>query len=144
MLDRTKEPGALGEPLYLDVVGALRQADTAGWLKDTHTIRVIGGRVYGSGSEGYETERLAASATSDFKWAKAEGWLDRDHPDLWLRWATGKSVLGGLLGAYGCVEITKRLVGHKQPTGDAFAVIVPVGILLGRVGCYLNGCKLHS
>ncbi|MDP3493697.1 MAG: sulfate/molybdate ABC transporter ATP-binding protein [Hyphomonadaceae bacterium] len=41
------------------------------------TIRVIGGRVYGSGSEGYETERLAASATSDFKWAKAEGWLDR-------------------------------------------------------------------
>lgn len=42
------------------------------------TIRIIGGRVYGSGSdEGYETEKLAASATSDFKWAKAEGWLDR-------------------------------------------------------------------
>ncbi len=41
------------------------------------TIRVIGGRVYGAGAEGYETERLAASATSDFKWAKAEGWLER-------------------------------------------------------------------
>ena len=26
VLDRTKEPGALGEPLYLDVVAALRQA----------------------------------------------------------------------------------------------------------------------
>jgi pyruvate-ferredoxin/flavodoxin oxidoreductase len=26
VLDRTKEPGALGEPLYLDVIGALRQA----------------------------------------------------------------------------------------------------------------------
>jgi hypothetical protein len=37
-------------------------------------VRIIGGRVYGAGEEGYETEKLAASATSDFKWAKAEGW----------------------------------------------------------------------
>lgn len=50
VLDRTKEPGALGEPLYLDVVGALRQAESAGWLKDSHQIRVIGGR-YGLGSK---------------------------------------------------------------------------------------------
>ncbi len=41
------------------------------------TVRVIGGRVYGSGAEGYETERLASSETSDMKWARAEGWLDR-------------------------------------------------------------------
>lgn len=72
----------------------------------------------------------------------AEGWLEWERPDRWLRWATGKSVLGGLLGAYAGVEITKHLTGHKQSTGDAFAVIVPVGILLGRVGCYLNGCCL--
>lgn len=72
----------------------------------------------------------------------AEGWLEWQQPDRWLRWATGKSVLGGLLGAYAGVEITKHLTGHKQSTGDAFAVIVPVGILLGRVGCYVNGCCL--
>ncbi|HEX5007325.1 MAG TPA: sulfate/molybdate ABC transporter ATP-binding protein [Hyphomonadaceae bacterium] len=41
------------------------------------TIQITGGRVYGAGAEGYETERLASSATSNFKWAKAEGWLDR-------------------------------------------------------------------
>ncbi|HVY88967.1 MAG TPA: hypothetical protein VG942_08875, partial [Hyphomonadaceae bacterium] len=41
------------------------------------TIRVNGGRVFGAGAEGYETEKLAASPTSDFRWAKAEGWLDR-------------------------------------------------------------------
>jgi sulfate/thiosulfate transport system ATP-binding protein len=40
-------------------------------------IRVIGGRVYGAGQEGYATEKLAASTTADFKWAKAEGWLER-------------------------------------------------------------------
>jgi pyruvate-ferredoxin/flavodoxin oxidoreductase len=59
VLDRTKEPGALGEPLYLDVVGALRQADTAGWMKDTHTIRVIGGR-YGLGSKEFTPAMVKA------------------------------------------------------------------------------------
>ncbi|MDP1592444.1 MAG: prolipoprotein diacylglyceryl transferase [Prosthecobacter sp.] len=72
----------------------------------------------------------------------AEGWLEWQQPDRWLLWATGKSVLGGLLGAYAGVELTKHLTGHKQSTGDAFAVIVPIGILLGRIGCYLNGCCL--
>ena len=43
VLDRTKEPGACGEPLYLDVCGALRELDR------TH-IEVIGGR-YGLGSK---------------------------------------------------------------------------------------------
>lgn len=72
----------------------------------------------------------------------AEGWLEWQQPDRLLRWATGKSVLGGLLGAYAGVEWVKHLVGHRSSTGDAFAVIVPVGILLGRVGCYVNGCCL--
>lgn len=72
----------------------------------------------------------------------AEGWLEWDQTDRWIRWATGKSVLGGLLGAYAGVEGTKYFLGHKSSTGDAFALIVPVGILLGRIGCYLNGCCL--
>ncbi|MDI1314212.1 prolipoprotein diacylglyceryl transferase family protein [Prosthecobacter sp.] len=72
----------------------------------------------------------------------AEGWLEWSQPDRLLRWATGKSVLGGLLGAYAGVEWVKHLVGHRHSTGDAFAVIVPVGILLGRVGCFVNGCCL--
>ena len=43
VLDRTKEPGALGEPLYLDVVTALAAAGKT-------DIKVIGGR-YGLGSK---------------------------------------------------------------------------------------------
>jgi prolipoprotein diacylglyceryltransferase len=70
----------------------------------------------------------------------AEGWLDVGNPNLWLRWATGKSVLGGLLGGYAGVEWTKHLVGHKQSTGDAFALIMPVGLFLGRIGCLTHGC----
>lgn len=70
----------------------------------------------------------------------AEGWMDIGKPNLWLRWATGKSVLGGLLGGYAGVEWTKHLVGHKQSTGDAFALIMPVGLFLGRLGCLMHGC----
>ena len=43
VLDRTKEPGALGEPLYLDVVAALNKCGRS-------NIKVIGGR-YGLGSK---------------------------------------------------------------------------------------------
>ncbi|MBO7740616.1 MAG: pyruvate:ferredoxin (flavodoxin) oxidoreductase, partial [Clostridia bacterium] len=42
VLDRTKEPGSLGEPLYLDVVAALAQ--------EGKTIKTVGGR-YGLGSK---------------------------------------------------------------------------------------------
>jgi pyruvate-ferredoxin/flavodoxin oxidoreductase len=59
VLDRTKEPGALGEPLYLDVIGALRLAETAGLLKDTQNICVIGGR-YGLGSKEFTPAMVKA------------------------------------------------------------------------------------
>jgi pyruvate-ferredoxin/flavodoxin oxidoreductase len=59
VLDRTKEPGALGEPLYLDVIAALRQAETLGLLKDTQAIRVIGGR-YGLGSKEFTPAMVKA------------------------------------------------------------------------------------
>jgi pyruvate-ferredoxin/flavodoxin oxidoreductase len=45
VLDRTKEPGALGEPLYLDIVAALSQENVSG-------VKVIGGR-YGLSSKDF-------------------------------------------------------------------------------------------
>jgi len=50
VLDRTKEPGALGEPLYMDVVAALRQAEVSGLRDGASAITVVGGR-YGLGSK---------------------------------------------------------------------------------------------
>ncbi|HGY89971.1 MAG TPA: pyruvate:ferredoxin (flavodoxin) oxidoreductase [Planctomycetes bacterium] len=49
VLDRTKEPGALGEPLYLDVASALDRAQAEGLLSGERP-RVIGGR-YGLSSK---------------------------------------------------------------------------------------------
>src|SRR6266699_1994071 len=47
VLDRTKEPGSTGEPLYLDVVEAVSEAEAKGMAL---SARIIGGR-YGIGSK---------------------------------------------------------------------------------------------
>ncbi len=50
VLDRTKEPGAVGEPLYVDVLAALREARDAGTSRFAGDPLVIGGR-YGLSSK---------------------------------------------------------------------------------------------
>lgn len=70
----------------------------------------------------------------------AEGWLHYGRPDFWLQLATGKTIVGALLGGYAGVELCKWLVGHRAVTGDWFALIAPVGIIIGRLGCLLHGC----
>jgi pyruvate-ferredoxin/flavodoxin oxidoreductase len=50
VLDRTKEPGSSGEPLYLDVVAALSEAHASGTSRFPVLPRVVGGR-YGLSSK---------------------------------------------------------------------------------------------
>ncbi|MBR0507557.1 MAG: pyruvate:ferredoxin (flavodoxin) oxidoreductase, partial [Clostridia bacterium] len=52
VLDRTKEPGSLGEPLYEDVMTALREAGRCG-------VKVVGGR-YGLGSKEFTPTMVKA------------------------------------------------------------------------------------
>jgi phosphatidylglycerol:prolipoprotein diacylglycerol transferase len=72
----------------------------------------------------------------------AEGWHHFGAPDAWLQLAAGKSILGALLGGYLFVELAKHHFGYDRTTGDDFALIVPVSISLGRIGCLLHGCCL--
>lgn len=75
-----------------------------------------------------------------FVYLLAEGWLDWHQADRWRRLATGKTILGALLGGYAAVELAKKLLGYRSATGDWFALIAPGGIILGRMGCLLHGC----
>ncbi len=59
VLDRTKEPGSLGEPLYMDVVTALREAEQAHIDRFHHEIKVIGGR-YGLSSKEFTPAQVKA------------------------------------------------------------------------------------
>ncbi|NLB60626.1 MAG: pyruvate:ferredoxin (flavodoxin) oxidoreductase, partial [Lentisphaerae bacterium] len=59
VLDRTKEPGAIGEPLYLDVRAALGEALSEKWITSRQYPRIRGGR-YGLGSKEFTPAMVKA------------------------------------------------------------------------------------
>jgi len=59
VLDRTKEPGAIGEPLYLDVIAALRELSEQGLSSFAGEVKVIGGR-YGLSSKEFTPAMVKA------------------------------------------------------------------------------------
>jgi pyruvate-ferredoxin/flavodoxin oxidoreductase len=59
VLDRTKEPGAIGDPLYLDVVAALQEARADGTSPFAADPKVIGGR-YGLSSKEFTPAMIKA------------------------------------------------------------------------------------
>ncbi len=63
VMDRTKEPGALGEPMYRDVLAALSEAVTDGLL--VSSPKVVGGR-YGLGSKEF-SPGMAKAALDNLK-----------------------------------------------------------------------------
>lgn len=79
--------------------------------------------------------------------AGAKGLVLLQHIDLlWQSWqqylllfVQGKTVVGALLGGLVGVEITKKLIGVRQSTGDVFVYPLIVGTAIGRVGCFLSG-----
>ncbi len=122
-LDRTKEPGAIGEPLYQDVVTALVEAWPHGAMP-----RVIGGR-YGLSSKEF-TPAMAKAALDELRTAQPKrhftvGIVD-DVTHLSLKWddsfeteAAGvtRAVFYGL-GADGTVGATKntvKIIGESTP-----------------------------
>jgi pyruvate-ferredoxin/flavodoxin oxidoreductase len=59
VLDRTKEPGSAGEPLYLDCVNAIYEGINNGWGQLKHYPKVIGGR-YGLSSKEFTPAMVKA------------------------------------------------------------------------------------
>ena len=90
----------------------------------------------------YVAALVSAFLGAKLVYLAAEGWMFWNDPHRWLIWATGKSILGALLGGYAGVEVAKKLIQYPNPTGDFFAIVAPVGIFLGRIGCLLHGCCL--
>jgi len=59
VLDRTKEPGSHGEPLFLDVVAAIEQARAKGTLRLASQPRIVAGR-YGLASKEFTPSMVKA------------------------------------------------------------------------------------
>jgi pyruvate-ferredoxin/flavodoxin oxidoreductase len=59
VLDRTKESGSLGEPLYLDVIGAFHEGISSGFGKLQTMPKIVGGR-YGLSSKEFTPAMVKA------------------------------------------------------------------------------------
>jgi prolipoprotein diacylglyceryltransferase len=53
---------------------------------------------------------------------------------------SGRTVIGGLLGGTVAVAIAKRRAGITGRRGNQLAAPIALGLLIGRLGCFLHGC----
>ena len=128
VLDRTKEPGALGEPLYMDVVTALREAEQAHINRFHHQLTVIGGR-YGLSSKEF-TPAMVKSVFDELSKQRPKRHftvgINDDVTHLSLKYdpsfdIEGKDVVRALfygLGADGTVGANKnsiKIIGEDTP-----------------------------
>ncbi|MDP5276988.1 prolipoprotein diacylglyceryl transferase [Chengkuizengella axinellae] len=56
----------------------------------------------------------------------------------------GKTIVGGLLGGLIGVELTKKKIGMTQSTGDDIVFPLIIGMMIGRIGCFLTGLSDHT
>ena len=54
--------------------------------------------------------------------------------------APGKTIEGGIVGGFLAVIWMKRRLCITRPTGDLFALAIPAGEAIGRIGCFIGGC----
>ncbi|GMN09547.1 prolipoprotein diacylglyceryl transferase [Croceitalea sp. MTPC9] len=69
-----------------------------------------------------------------------------ENPELhyqqgWLHILNNKTIMGGLFGGLLGVELAKKIIGEKQSSGDLFTLPIILGVLVGRIGCFLAGIK---
>lgn len=75
------------------------------------------------------------------EWLFSASHLVSEHPSAFLDPRNGgKSLIGGLVCGWLSVEIAKRKLGITRSTGDLWALALPAGEAVGRLGCFANGC----
>ena len=52
----------------------------------------------------------------------------------------GRTIIGGLITGWIAVEVAKWRMGIRHSTGLPFALALPAGEAVGRIGCWFNGC----
>ncbi len=76
--------------------------------------------------------------------ARGLAWLESfsfywAHRADWHMLMGGKTIVGALLGGWAGVEIAKRFLRIGHPSGDVYVFPLILGMVIGRVGCFLEG-----
>jgi len=131
VLDRTKEPGSTGEPLYNDVLSALHENRSEQWKAFTGEPKVVGGR-YGLSSKEF-TPAMVNRVFDELELEKPKNHFtigihdDITHTSLDFStngWALDEDVFEGLfygLGADGTVSANKNSIKIIGDNTDNFA-----------------------
>lgn len=61
-----------------------------------------------------------------------------EHFDFKTFW-TNNTIVGGLAFGLIGVELAKKVVGHKESTGDLIVFPLMLAMIIGRIGCFLTG-----
>ena len=56
-----------------------------------------------------------------------------------LQLLNAKTIMGGLFGGLIGVELAKCYIGERKSSGDLFTFPIILGIIIGRIGCFLVG-----
>ena len=77
-----------------------------------------------------------------------------ERPDWWLAYASvpltqaleisGKSIIGAVAGGYVAITLSKRALGYRRSTGDAYVLALPIATAIGRIGCFLTELPLGT
>ncbi|MBD3616231.1 MAG: pyruvate:ferredoxin (flavodoxin) oxidoreductase [Gracilimonas sp.] len=131
VLDRTKEPGSTGEPLYNDVLAAIQENRVEGWKPFAEELKVINGR-YGLSSKEF-TPPMIARIFDELKEQKPKNHFTIGINDDVTKtsldytadgWDTDKEVFEGLfygLGADGTVSANKNSIKIIGDNTDNYA-----------------------
>lgn len=94
-----------------------------------------------------ESDRLwifIGAAGGGFLFSHVLGILETPFPAAGLSWPYfmgNKTVVGGFLGGLVGVELTKKLIGVRTSSGDLMTYPLILGLIIGRVGCFLEGME---
>jgi prolipoprotein diacylglyceryltransferase len=64
-------------------------------------------------------------------------WVKSPYPLLYF--FLNKTIVGALVGGLLGVEIVKKIIGEKSSSGDLFTYPLIIAMMIGRIGCFLNG-----
>jgi len=138
VLDRTKEPGGVGEPLYLDVTMALSKVGKCGKNPELAVERIIGGR-YGLGSKEFTPEMVRSVFDELGKAQVGDHFTVGINDDV-----SGKSLPVGETLSVESAETTKALFFGIGSDGTVGANKNTIKIIGDKTGLHTQGYFVYD